>query len=58
MCDLVMPDDIDTYFDIDFDVLVKSSLNLKQSWITRWQKSIYSSVKTTKLDESHNTSVM
>ena len=40
-----MPDDIDTYFDVDIDTCLNDSLCSKRSWITRWQKSIYASVK-------------
>ena len=52
MRDLVLPDDIDTYFDVDLDTRLNDSLCSKQSWITRWQKSIYASVKRAKQDVS------
>ena len=51
----VMPDDIDTCFDVDFDTHLNNSLHSKQSWITRWEKSIYVSVKRAKHDASLKT---
>ena len=55
MRNLVLPDDIDTYFDVDLDTRLNNSLHSKQSWITQWQKSIYASIKRAKQDASLNT---
>ena len=55
MCDLVSPNDIDTYFDVDIDTRLNNSLHSKLSWITLWQKSIYASFKRAKRDASLNT---
>ena len=55
MRDLVLPDDIDTYFDVDLDTRLNNSLRSKQIWITWWQKSIYASIKKAKQNASLNT---
>ena len=55
MCDLVLPNYTDTYFDVDLDTHLHDSLRSKQSWIIRWQKFIYASIKRAKQDASLNT---
>ena len=50
MCDLVIPDDVDTYFNVDIDTRINNSLCLKNSWVTMWQKSIFASVKRAEQD--------
>lgn len=48
--DLVMFDDVYTYFNVNIVTHLNNLLHLKQSWVTRWQKFIYASVKRTKWD--------
>ena len=55
MQDLVMPDDIVTYFDIDLEMQLNESYHTKKSWITRWKKSIHASVHRAKQDAALNT---
>lgn len=50
MCELVMSDDIDTYFDVDINTHLNDSLCSKWGWIERWKNCIYASVKRAKQD--------
>ena len=42
--DLVMPNDVATYFDVDLEMRLNESYNTKNSWIVCWKKSIHGSI--------------
>lgn len=50
MFKLVIPESFDTYIDVDLNNCLNDSLCLKQSWVIRWEKSIYANVKRGKQD--------
>ena len=50
MCNLVMPYDADTYFNVDHDTCLNNSIHLKQIWVVRCQKFVYASLKRAKQD--------
>ena len=52
---LVMHDDIDTYFGVDLETHLNESHQLIKSWIKKWGKSIYDSIKQAKGNAKRDT---